>query len=106
MSDVLSKRLQKLFRLKSFECLVSDILEHGENVVEHGQNIVGMLERCREIGLNLNIQNGPKVDPEKVRAIVKMPVPYDAQGVQLFLGLVQYVLKSIQNLADMDNQQK
>ena len=119
-SEVFSKRLQELFKdLPGVECLVDDILVHGETVVEHDQNLIRMLERCRQIGLKLNKEkvelrvpevkyvghiigkDGLKVDPEKVRAIVNMPVPSDAQGVRRFLGLVQYVSKFIPNLADV-----
>ena len=38
-------------------------------------------------------KNGLKVDHDKVRAIVNMPVPSEAQGVRRLLGLVQYVSK-------------
>lgn len=119
-SEVFSKRLQEFFKdLPGVECLVDDILVHGENVSEHDENLVRMLERCRQIGLKLNKdkvelrvpevkyvghvigRDGLKVDPEKVRAIVNMPEPTDVQSVRRFLGLVQYVSKFIPNLAEI-----
>ncbi|XP_065941318.1 retrovirus-related Pol polyprotein from transposon 297 [Magallana gigas] len=119
-SEVFSKRVQELFSdLPGVECLVDDILVHGESNAEHDENLIRMLERCRKVGLKLNRdkvelrvpevkyvghiigKDGLKVDPEKVRAIVNMPEPTDIQGVRRFLGLVQYASKFIPNLADV-----
>ena len=118
--EVFSKRLQELFiDLPGVECLVDDILVHGETDQEHDENVLRLLERCRQVNLKLNKQkvelrvnevkyvghviskDGLKVDPEKVNAIVNMPAPTDVQSVRRFLGLVQYVAKFIPNMADL-----
>ena len=45
--------------------------------------------------------NGVKADPEKIEAIMKMPKPIDVNGIQRFLGLVNYLTKFLGNLSDI-----
>jgi hypothetical protein len=42
-----------------------------------------------------------KSDPEKVRAINKMPAPTDKDGILHFLGTVNYLDKFINHKADL-----
>nr|XP_022295054.1 uncharacterized protein K02A2.6-like [Crassostrea virginica] len=118
--EVFSKRVQEMFSdLTGVECIVDDILVWGETTAEHDSRVQQMLQRCREMNFKLNkskveyrvpevkyvghliTNNGIKVDPEKVRAIVEMPSPIDVSGVKRVLGLVQYVAKFIPNLSDV-----
>ncbi|XP_056017509.1 uncharacterized protein K02A2.6-like [Ostrea edulis] len=118
--EVFSKRVQEMFSdLSGVECIVDDILVWGETTAEHDSRVQQMLQRCREMNFKLNknkvefrvpevryvghliTNNGIKVDPEKVRAIVEMPPPDDVSGVKRVLGVVQYVSKFIPNLSDV-----
>ena len=43
---------------------------------------------------------GLKPDTEKVKAVVQMPNPTDVQGVQRFIGFVNYRSKFLPGLSD------
>ena len=109
--------MQELFiDLPGVECLVDDILVHGETDQEYDENVLRLLERCRQVNLKQKVElrvnevkyvghviskDGLKVDPEKVNAIVNMPAPTEVQSVRRFVGLVLYVAKFIPNMADL-----
>ena len=44
---------------------------------------------------------GVKVDPAKVEAIIKMPLPNSVNELQQFLGMITYLGKFIPNLAEV-----
>ena len=46
-------------------------------------------------------ENGLRVDPAKVKAIVNMPAPLDVAGVQRLLGMAQYLTKFVAHLSDV-----
>ena len=46
--------------------------------------------------------DGLQPDPEKVRAIIGIPLPKDKEGVGRFLGLDQYLARNIPNLSKVD----
>ncbi|CAB4041101.1 Hypothetical predicted protein [Paramuricea clavata] len=45
--------------------------------------------------------DGLKPNPDRVQAIIDMPVPQDRKSLQRFLGMVNYLNKFISNLADI-----
>ncbi|XP_046841865.1 uncharacterized protein K02A2.6-like [Xenia sp. Carnegie-2017] len=45
--------------------------------------------------------DGLQSDPEKVKAILNMPIPKDKKDLQRFLGMVQYLAKFIPYLSEM-----
>ena len=51
--------------------------------------------------VNMATDQGLEVDPAKVRAISEMPAPTDKLGVQLLLGLAQYLAKFLPHLSDV-----
>ena len=76
--------------------------------------LVKFLERCKERGDKLNLRQmevtfighvttdqGLRVDPAKVRAIIEMPAPTDKAGVQRLLGLAQYLSKFLPRLSNI-----
>ena len=44
---------------------------------------------------------GLRPDPEKIKAIINMPPPIDKEGVQRFLGTVNYLDKFIEHKAEL-----
>lgn len=84
---------------------------------DHDQNLRAFLERARERNLRLNAgkmklkltevpyighiltRSGLRVDPTKVEAIVRMPVPEDVKAVQRLLGTVNYLAKFVPHLS-------
>ena len=77
-----------------------------------------MLNKCKEIGLKLNPEKcifgkpevkfygnivgkaGLKVDPEKVEAIINLPVPTNKTEMSLFLGMDNYLAPLVPHLSD------
>ena len=49
---------------------------------------------------------GLRVDPDKVRAVVKMPIPTDKAGVQRLPGVAQYLTKFLPHLSDITKLKK
>ena len=85
---------------------------------DHDRNFRAFLNRCRERNLQLNknkarlkqheapfighilTPQGLKPDPCKVKAIVDMPDPTDAQALRRFLGMVNYLAKFLPRLSE------
>nr|XP_024003241.1 solute carrier family 12 member 7 [Salvelinus alpinus] len=99
------------------QIIADDILIVGEGdndeaaTLDLDKNLKMLLDRCRKLDIKLNPEKlqlrlkevphighlltseGLKVDPGKVAAIKQMPRPTDVQGVQRFLGMVNYLAK-------------
>ncbi len=124
-SEIFQKRVnQSLEGLNGILNITDDILIYGvgdtdkEAQQDHDRNLEALLQRCRERGIALN-QNklklritevpfmghifsnqGLKIDPEKTKAVLEMPKPEDAEGVQRLNGFVNYLAKFLPSLAD------
>ena len=90
-----------------------------EATADHDKVLVKFLERCKERSVKLNTNKlnlrltevpfirhvatdqGLRVDPAKVRAIIEMPAPTDKAGVQRLLGLAQYLSKFLPRLSNI-----
>ena len=100
-SDVFQERLDRVLRLlEGVHGIADDILTHGETEVQHDGRLLTLLETARMNNLSLNpdkIQfkatdckffghrltpEGLKPDPEKVKAIIKMPAPQSIHSLQ------------------------
>lgn len=103
---------------------VDDILITGEGDSmqtageDHDRKLRLSLQRCRERNIKLNADifklrkqdvayighllttAGLKVDPEKVRATTEMLPPTDTKGVQILVGMVNYLSKFYESLSD------
>jgi hypothetical protein len=110
--------------LRQTHCVADDILICGvgdtleEATEDHDRVMRSLMERCREKNLKLNpkkirlrmtevpfvghlvTDEGVKADPGKVKALLEMPDPTDAAGVQRILGFVNYLAKFIPNLSN------
>ena len=49
---------------------------------------------------HLFTKQGPKIDPNKAKAVLEMPRHEDVEGVQRLNGLVNYLSKFLPRLAD------
>jgi hypothetical protein len=86
----------------------------GKTHIDHLRQV---LDRCREFGISLNpaksvfgvtkgklfghviSKDGVKLDPERVEAIGKVPLPVSKKALQSFLGLTNFVHRFIPNYA-------
>ena len=110
-SDVFQERLDRVLRLlEGVHGIADDILTHVEETeVQHDGRLLTLLETARMNNFSLNpdkIQfkstdckffghrltpEGLKLDPKKVKAIVKMPPLQSLQSLQSFNGMVNYL---------------
>ena len=96
-SEIFQRKLhQTIEGLPGIECIADDLLIHGVDEAEHDRHLCGLLDRyvslsgkkCLfripevEFVEHLLTQEGLKPDPKKVEAVVNMPKPTDALGIQ------------------------
>ena len=126
MPEEYQRRIHESLRnLSGIEDIVDDILCVGEGdtyesaVQNHDKNLIPLLEHCREKNIKLNPKtlelrkqevpyighllspNGLKPDPNKVKAILKMPTPAHKQSLQRLLGMITYLGKFLPHLSDV-----
>lgn len=107
--------------LEGVALYIDDILIHGKDQSEHDARLRAVLQRCRDINLKLNRSKckfsvhelkylghiigakGLKVDPDRVAAIQKMPMPTNKDELQRFLGVITYLSKFCPNLAEVSS---
>ena len=103
--------------LEGCKIIVDDILLWGKDDAEHHECLLKVLERSRNIGLQLKKEkckfkvpklkyightltaDGLKPDPEKIEAVKQMPAPKSKKQLRRFLGMVNYLAKFIPDLA-------
>ena len=96
---------------------IDDIIVWGPTLEIHNQRLHAVFERIRQSGLKLNkdkcvigatelsylghvtSDEGIKPCPEKIQAILDMPLPQCKADLQRFLGMVTYLGKFIPNLS-------
>ena len=122
-SEIFQKRVnQALDRLDGILNTTDDVLIYGvgatdeEACADHGRRLEDLLKRYREHGIKTKLRlrinevtlmghaftnKGLIVDPEKVRAVLEMPLPVDAEGVQQLNGFANYLAKFLSQLADV-----
>ena len=100
--------------------IVDDLLEWGKNVEEQDLTLEKVLQRAEETDLRFNeekckfhkqevtyvghvfVTDGLRPSPDKVEAILNMPVPHDKSSLQRFMGMVNYLHKCIPHFADIN----
>ena len=125
-SEIFQQRIhQALEELPGVICVADDILVYGkgtddnEAIQDHDANLAKLLQRCTEKNIKLNKEKsvfratelhflghlvtnqGLKPDPEKVSAIRDMPAPTDVDGVNRFVGFVNYLSRFLPSLSDI-----
>ncbi|CAB4021658.1 Hypothetical predicted protein, partial [Paramuricea clavata] len=117
---VFQRNLAQTFEdIEGCEVIVDDLLVWGKDETEHNERLKKVIERAAEVDLRFNKEkcrfnkkevryvghifgsDGLKRNPDRVQAIIDMPVPQDRKSLQRFLGMVNYLNKFIPNLADI-----
>jgi hypothetical protein len=118
--EVFQRNLAQTFEdIEGCEVIVDDLLLWGKDETEHNERLKKVIERAAEVDLRFNKEkckfnkkevryvghifgdDGLKPNPDRVQAIIDMPVPQDRKSPQRFLGMVNYLNKFIPNLADI-----
>ena len=98
-------------------CDIDDVLISGKDREEHDGRLKTVLQRMKAAGVTLNekcvfavdkvkflghiiSKDGIQIDPEKVKAITKLPRPQSVTEVRRFLGMVNHIGKFAPNLAE------
>lgn len=117
-SEVYQNRMQQcLDGLEGVEVMLDDILVWGKSEEEHDQRLKAALDRIKACNIKLNkkkcqikqpevkylghrySKEGVKIDESKVKAVLEMPEPEDAEGVSRFLGMLNYLSRFIPNMS-------
>lgn len=115
--EVFHRTIQHIFeRVPGTKVYIDDILICGATIEEHDARLAQALEAARSHGLKLNEKKcefrkteitflgevltaeGVQISQSRVTAIKNMPPPTDKEGVQRFLGMVNYIGKFVPNL--------
>jgi len=124
--EVFQRKMHELIEgLRGIEVVADDFVVIGfgdtteDAAVDHDKNLSGLLQRCKERNVKLNpdkvqfkqdkvpfighvaTKDGLCVDPQKVKAVLEMPVPTDVAGIQRLLGFAQYLSKFLPRLSDV-----
>jgi hypothetical protein len=104
---------------KLIEIYQDDLTVFSKDGKTHICHLRQVLDRCREFGISLNpaksvfgvtegkllghiiTKGGVKLDPERVEAIGKVPLPTTKKLLQSFLGQTNFVHRFIPNYAEM-----
>ena len=107
-----------LEELDGAECNIDDVLVHAPTRELHNKRLEQVLERLTIAGVTLNIEkcvfratritflgnvvsaHGIEMDPDKVAAVIDLPVPKNVHEVRVFLGMVNHMSKFAEHLAD------
>lgn len=114
--EVFSRIMQKiLYGNEGTVCHMDDILIFGSTKQEHNKNLRSVLKKLQDSGITLNkakslfcvekvkflghniSANGISVDPERISAISKMAEPTNTKELLRFLGMVNFISRSIPN---------
>ena len=123
-SEIFQKKLQQALEgLEGVECVADDIILFGvgdtkeEAEENHDTRLKALLQRCREQGIKLNSKKsvvkttsmtflghivtdqGLKLDPKKVQAILEMPKPTNSAEIQRLQGSVNYLARFLPELS-------
>jgi hypothetical protein len=106
---------------KIIEIYQDDLTVFSKDGKSHIGHLKQVFERCREFGISLNpaksvfgvtegkllghiiSKDGVKLDPERVEAIEKVPLPISKKALQSFLGQTNFVHRFIPNYAEIVN---
>jgi hypothetical protein len=104
---------------KIIEIYQDDLTVFSKKRLDHISHLRHVFERCRKYGISLNpaksilgvdegkllghiiAKDGVKMDPERVEATKKVPLPPTKKALQSFLGQINFVRQFIPNLAEL-----
>ena len=103
----------------SLVVLTPKMIAWGRTLAKHNERLITVFFKICKSGLKLNKKKcqtgvestvflghiisseGITVDPAKIEAITKMPLPNSVNELQQFLGMITYLGKFIPNLAEV-----
>ena len=103
---------------KIIEIYQDDLLIFSKERPSHIGHLKQVFERCRKYGISLNpaksvfgidggkllghiiSKDGVKIDPERIEAIKKIPLPKNVKALQSFNGHINFIRRFIPNLAE------
>ena len=118
-SEIFQKHLhQELLGLPKVKCIADDVLIYGRDDADYDGNLEGLIKcqlkgiklnrakldyKCKEVTFHGHLlrTEGLNADPQKVRAIVKMPRPENSGDVSCLNGMVNYLSRFPPNLSDV-----
>ena len=119
-SDIFQRMLDSVYiGLPGVTGIADDMVIFGRNEEEHDRNLILFLETTRKNGLVLNKRKlqfkkeevsffghrwnstGISPDPKKTESILKMQFPPDKETMHSFLGLVNFLNRYTQRLAEL-----
>ena len=105
-NDELNLRTDKIFAdIPNIQKLIDDILVEADSIKQLVKTIKRVLKKCKEHDITISpskfkigrqvkfggfivSDKGVRIDPERIDAISKFPVPTDVKGVRSFMGLI------------------
>ena len=125
-SEIFQHRLNAALEgLPGVICVADDIVVYGKGgddnaaLIDHDAKLTRLLERCSALNIKLNrsksvfrttdipflghriTKHGLGPDPQKVEAVLNMPVPEDVQDIQRLVGFVNYLSRYLPSLSDV-----
>ena len=118
-SEVFQRTMEQLFSGYPCDIIADDILISGTKLEENDKRLQRILQRCKEVNLQLNKEKckfrvnevsyvghlltdkGVIPDPNKIKAIQKMPPPENQTELQRILGMTNYLSKFIPNYSEV-----
>lgn len=117
--EFFQKRMCEILEgLEGVECNIDDCLIYGQTREEHDQRLHTVLTKLSAAGVTLNEakcefhkqqikflghvidEKGIRVDPDRVKAILKLGTPRNISELRSFLGTVNYLSRFTPQLAD------
>jgi hypothetical protein len=104
---------------KLIEIYQDDLTSISKKREQHIQHLRTIFQRCREYGISLNpkksifgvdkgkllghiiSKDGITIDPARVEAIKKIPLPKDKKSLQYFFGQINFVRRFIPNFVEI-----
>ena len=112
--DMFQHKIDKIFNdMANVFGIAHDILVIGydKDGADHDEAVYDELRQCQDVNLKLNkekchfrctsipffgkvvLRDGVHPDPQKVKALTKMPAPKNKKELQAFLGIINYLCK-------------
>jgi hypothetical protein len=97
----------------------NDLTVYSKNRNDHVNHLRKVFDRCRSLGISLNpkkpilgvferklprhivSKEGVRIDPERVKDIMEIPLPSSRKGIQSFFGRINFVRRFVPNIAEM-----
>lgn len=98
---------------------LDDITVFSKSDEEHLDHLKRTFDKCRRFGLSLNpkksifaleegkllghivSKEGVKIDPARVQAMQKIPLPGSKKDIQNFLGMINFLIRFVSNYAEI-----